>query len=249
MAQPQLSSTSNDALDNQKLLEMLQQLQSMNNKQQNVMVYSPESPPQTANPQRSARATDSPTSNSNPNRGYSYLRPTSTSSTQDQQNTIQSSVPQQSQHRYSPQYTDVQKPTIQPFNDANAYSNQRETNDKSAEKEDRQGHQYPYEAYSGHDSGYGHQARNPVYAHESQYAHHEPVHPKPLSLPIPQLSIKFDPLRLLKLLLSGLPRPLFNLNGKIFLGLELGKGAGLTVGAPKQYGGGYGGGKNLITIG
>ncbi|KAG8171143.1 hypothetical protein JTE90_027186 [Oedothorax gibbosus] len=244
MAQPQPIS-SNDALSNEKLLQMLQQLQSMNNKQQNLPVYSPEYVQplsQMSKAQRSPRALDSSqSSNINGNNAYSYLKPNSMPLTQDQQSSIQSQ--QQTQYRYNPQYTAtaIQKHTSQAKSMHPATSNQREIN-----KEDRQGH-YPYESQA-HDSGYsyGHgQARSPVYAHESQYSHPEPVHKS--ILPIPQLSIKFDPLGLLKLLLSGLPRPLFNLNGKIFLGLELGKGAGLTVGAgPAPH---YGGSKNLITIG
>ncbi|GIY47441.1 uncharacterized protein CEXT_709341 [Caerostris extrusa] len=115
--------------------------------------------------------------------------------------------------------------------------------DKSDLKDDRQGH-YGYDTHSGYETGY---ARNP-HGYEAEGYSHEPVgYNKQFKLPIPSVSIKFDPLGLLKLLLQKIPRPLFNLNGRIFLGLELGKGIGLGK-RPVQYPAGHGGGK-IITIG
>lgn len=109
---------------------------------------------------------------------------------------------------------------------------------------DRQGY-YDDAGYSGTHDGY----ISPNYglpAHQEAYSpghYHEPAH-KEIYVPKPSVAIKIDPLAILKLLLSGIPKPLLNLNGKLFFGVELGKNVGLKKGyAPPIHGGG---GKGIV---
>ncbi|XP_035211805.1 uncharacterized protein LOC118185939 [Stegodyphus dumicola] len=123
------------------------------------------------------------------------------------------------------------------------------TDDKTASKADRQGI-YDYEAHgydNSHAGGYGG-------GYSGEHYISEPVgyngYNKNVHIPVPTVAIKLDPLGFLRLLLQGIPRPILNLNGKVFFGVELGKGVGVGIGkgvAPAPHYGG-GGGK-VITLG
>lgn len=84
-------------------------------------------------------------------------------------------------------------------------------------KEDRQG--YYSDPYYGKDIGYQKQI------YENQM---------PQQVPVKTVGIRISPLNILRSLLNLLPKPIFNLNGKLFLGLELGKNVGLATGTGQK---------------
>ncbi|GIX76765.1 uncharacterized protein CDAR_20911 [Caerostris darwini] len=249
LLEPQSRSSNSQPLSDEQILSALQALQ----RQQNLLVYNPEYAESATPQQRAPRDINK----------YSYSTSTyqspsgkDSNSHQSQQATLAAlqSLSKQ-QLPYSSQSSDSSSQprsaiSSQGLSDSTSnlpYSTRQQdtgaNDDKSALKDDRQGH-YGYDTHSGYETGY---ARNP-HGYEAEGYSHEPVgYNKQLKLPIPSVSIKFDPLGLLKLLLQKIPRPLFNLNGRIFLGLELGKGIGLGKG-PVHYPAGHGGGK-IITIG
>ncbi|XP_015910126.1 uncharacterized protein [Parasteatoda tepidariorum] len=124
---------------------------------------------------------------------------------------------------------------------------------KGVLKQDRQG---PYAYEHGYEpAAYDHQEtqyRNPGVYNQGGYGGGG------YSKPSAAVAIKLDPLGLLKLLLSGLPKPLLNLNGKVFFGVELGNNLGIAKGIGKGgyagqggYGssGGYNNGGTVISLG
>ncbi|GBM70661.1 hypothetical protein AVEN_187332-1 [Araneus ventricosus] len=254
-------SNSQNSRYNQELLAALHALQ----RQRSIPVY----PTENAKPETLVTTQLRPAREINSQRLYSsYQKPVTkdSSSVQSQQATLAALQSLNQQRSYSPLSSDSSdlsstrprsSSSSQSIPDATnslIYSTSQQAsssdNDKAAMKDDRQGH-YAYDTYdSGYDGNIVH-ARNPG-GYEAQSYGHQPSGYSSglgLKLPIPQISIKFDPLGLLKLLLQGIPRPLFNLNGRVFLGLELGKGIGLGKGAGGNYGGGHSGGGKIITIG
>ncbi|GFT99786.1 uncharacterized protein NPIL_196661, partial [Nephila pilipes] len=244
-----LVSPSGDPNENQKILSALQSL----SRKQNLLVYSPDYAQPT-----NLVTMQQPAPRANKLTYPSYQKPSSQdlSSLKDQQATLAALQSLAQQRSYSSQYSDpsalsssLPKTSSQSAADSTsnaAYSISQKavgtSDDKSVVKDDRQGH-YGYEGHSGYDGGHGGNilslARHPG-GYEQDHYSHEPVgYNKHIALPVPSVSIKFDPLGLLKLLLAGIPRPLFNLNGRVFLGLELGKGLGVAKG-PAHYGGGRG---------
>ncbi|GFQ68026.1 uncharacterized protein TNCT_331601 [Trichonephila clavata] len=223
-----LVSPSGDPNENQKILSALQAL----SRKQNLLVYSPEyaQPSNLVTMQKT-----SPRSNKLAYSSYQNPSTQEPSSIKDQQAALAALQSLAQQRSYSSQYSDPSSSQPQSSSQTaadsssnTAYSTNQKaagaSNDKVILKDDRQGH-YGYEGHSlsaGYDPGYsgnvlGH-ARNPG-GYEADHYSHEPVgYNKHIALPVPSVSIKFDPLGLLKLLLAGIPRPLFNLNGRVFLG-------------------------------
>lgn len=125
---------------------------------------------------------------------------------------------------------------------------QQDGTPKTNTKADRQG-LYGHDAgnydtgYSGNHDGYDGYSESHSGGGYSGGGHYSP---EPVYKPVykPSVAINIDPVGILKLLLSGIPKPLLNLNGKLFFGVELGKNAGLVTGfvhpPPKKphYGGG-----------
>lgn len=150
------------------------------------------------------------------------------------------------------QYQSQQKHQSKPQSDTKLYSDsslqtknlaqedaEKDTSSKTLSKADRQG-LYGHEniayqdstAYSGGHAGYGNDGfsdHQDSYSGGGHYGHEQVAYKPPVYIPKPSVAINLDPLGFLRLLLQGIPRPLLNLNGKVFFGVELGKNAGIGI--------------------
>ena len=157
-------------------------------------------------------------------------------------------VQQQLQSQQSYPQSNVQYPETNEERKDSGIPGVQDVESKSASKVDRQG---LYDGL-GYDQGYsaGYLPINHAISNDKDgYAdgrYPEPVK-EVLFVPKPSVNIKIDPANILRLLLGLIPKPLLNLNGKVFFGVELGKQAGITKGvggyAAPVYGGG---GKGVV---
>lgn len=154
-------------------------------------------------------------------------------------------VQQQLQSQQSSPQTNVYYPAENDEAKDSALPGVQDIDSRSVSKADRQG---IYDS-TGYDQGYsgGLLPVNHGYSdHQDSYSYKEP-HKEVVYIPKPSVNIKIDPINILRLLLSGIPRPILNLNGKVFFGVELGKNVGIKKGiggyAAPAYGGG---GKGVV---
>lgn len=155
-------------------------------------------------------------------------------------------VQQQLQSQQSSPQSNVYYPAANDEEKDSALPRVQDIESKSVAKEDRQG---IYDN-AGYDQGYsgGLLPVNHGYSdHRDAYSGYVEPHKEVVYVPKPSVNIKIDPINILRLLLSGIPKPILNLNGKVFFGVELGKNVGLKKGiggyAAPAYGGG---GKGVV---
>lgn len=155
-------------------------------------------------------------------------------------------VQQQLQSQQSSPQSNVYYPAENAETKDRALQPVQDIESRSVSKDDRQG---IYDS-TGYDQGYSGGLLPASHGYsdgrDGYSGYKEPLK-EVVYIPKPSVNIKIDPINILRLLLSGIPKPILNLNGKVFFGVELGKNVGIKKGiggyAAPAYGGG---GKGVV---